>query len=75
MIGPIMDTQGMEQGGCASDNEQLQTANQSELGVDLVKVITAKGDHIRQLLSAAVMADMMSYCCLHLSRSWKSFST
>ena len=61
ILGPIMDTQGMEQGGCASDKIyrqlQLQTAQQSELGVDLGQVITAEGDHIRQVLSAAGLAD------------------
>ena len=39
------------------DIEQLQTAQQSELGVDHDQGITANGDHIRQVLSAAVLAD------------------
>ena len=41
-MGPIKDTMGVEQGGCASDriyrlvnNEQLHIAQQSELGVDM----------------------------------------
>ena len=47
ILGPIRDTQGVKQGRCASDkiyrlvnNEQLQTAQMSELGVDLGQVVT-----------------------------------
>jgi hypothetical protein len=42
LLGPIKDTQGVEQGGCPSDrvyrltnNEQLETAQRSQLGVDM----------------------------------------
>ena len=42
MMGPFRDTRGVEQGGCASDriyrlvnNEDLEVAHRSELGVDL----------------------------------------
>ena len=43
ILGPIM-----------VDIEQLQTAQQSELGVDHDQGITANGDHIRQVLSARI---------------------
>ena len=43
MMGPIRDTRGVEQGGCASDriyrlvnNEELNVAQRSDLAVDLV---------------------------------------
>ena len=56
ILGPIRDTQGVEQGGCASDkiyrlvnNEQLQTAQASELGVDLGMVVSQDGDLISQV--------------------------
>jgi hypothetical protein len=59
LLGPINDTMGVEQGGCASDriyhlvnNEQLQTAQQSELGVDLGLVVTTNGDLDRKVISA-----------------------
>ena len=58
-----MDTMGVEQGGCASDriyrlvnNEQLETAQQSELGVDL-GLVAQDGCLTRQILSAAGLAD------------------
>ena len=64
VLGPIMDTQGVEQGGCASDrvyklvnNEQLRTAQESELGVDLGLAVTPDGALVRQILSAAGLAD------------------
>ena len=59
MLGPIRDTMGVEQGGCASDrvyrlvnNEQLQTAQESQLGVDLGLAVNYNGDLVRQVLSA-----------------------
>ena len=55
-MGPIRDTQGVEQGGCASDrvyrlvnNEQLETAQRSELGVDLGLVVSSTEGLIRQV--------------------------
>ena len=58
-----MDTQGVEQGGVASDkvyrlvnNEQLVTAQQSELGVELGSVATPEG-LLRQVLGAVGLAD------------------
>ena len=64
VLGPIMDTQGVEQGGCGSDrvyklvnNEQLRTAQESELGVDLGLVVTPDGALVRQILSEAGLAD------------------
>ena len=49
-MGPILDTMGVEQGGCFSDkiyrlvnNVQLETAQQSELGVNLGRVVTNSG--------------------------------
>ena len=55
---------GVEQGGCASDriyrlvnNEQLETAQKSELGVDLGLALTPSGGVVRQTLSAAGLAD------------------
>ena len=55
----------MEQGGCASDkiyclvnNEQLVTAQQSELGIDLGLVSTgSQSGVLRQVISAAGFAD------------------
>ena len=56
-------TQGVEQGGVPSDkvyrlvnNEQLATAQQSELGVELGSVATPEG-LVRQVLSAVGLAD------------------
>ena len=64
MSGIINDTLGVEQGGCASDriyrlvnNEQLETAQQSELGVDLGLVVTSGGGSVKQILSAVGHAD------------------
>ena len=64
VLGPIYDTMGVEQGGCASDriyrlvnNEQLETAQESELGVDLGLALTPSGGVVRQTLSASGLAD------------------
>ena len=64
ILGPIRDTIGVEQGGCFSDriyrlvnNEQLEMAQQSELGVDLGLVETDSGTISRQVLSAVGQAD------------------
>ena len=74
VLGPIRDTQGVEQGGCASDkiyrlvnNEQLQIAQQSELGVDLGLVLTDSG-LVRQVLSASGLADDVCLLASSLSR-------
>ena len=63
ILGPIMDTQGVEQGGVPSDkiyrlgnNEQLVTAQQSELGVELGSVATPEG-LVRQVLGGVGLAD------------------
>ena len=57
---PIRDTQGVEQGWCASDkiyrlvnNDQLQTAQVSKLGIDLGLVPNDNGGLTRQVLSAS----------------------
>ena len=65
VLGPIMDTQGVEQGWCASDrvyklvNEQLRT----ELGVDLGLAVTPDGALVRQILKQMqlVWLTMWSY--------------
>ena len=64
LMGPICDTMGVEQGGCASDrvyrlvnNEQLETAQRSELGLDMGLAISSSGDLERQTLSAVGQAD------------------
>ena len=64
LMGPICDTRGVEQGGCASDrvyrlvnNEQLETAQRSELGLDLGLAISSSGALERQTLSAVGQAD------------------
>ena len=64
ILGPIRDTNGVEQGAGTSDkiyklvnNEQLKVAQDSELGVDLGCVVTSKGGLLRQVLSAAGLAD------------------
>ena len=66
-MGPIRDTQGVEQGGCTSDkvyklvnNEQLKTAQESELGVDLGLSVLPNGEIVRQVLSCAGFADDVS---------------
>ena len=63
ILGPIRDTQGVEQGGVPSDkvhrlvnNEQLLMAQQSQLGVDLGRVATPEG-LVRQVLGAVGLAD------------------
>ena len=63
ILGPIKDTQGVEQGGCPSDkvyrlvnNEQLVTAQQSGLGVDLGSVASPEG-LIRLVLGSVGLAD------------------
>ena len=63
-LGPINDTIGAEQGGCASDriytlvnNEQLETAQQSKLGVDLGLAVCPNGDVDSLVLSAVGQAD------------------
>ena len=64
LLGPIKDTQGVEQGGCPSDriyrltnNEQLDTAQMSELGVDLGLLLAPSGELLRQVLSGVGQAD------------------
>ena len=64
ILGPIQDTMGMEQGGCASDrlyrlvnNEPLITAQKSQLGVYLGMSVAPQGDLVKLLLSAAGQAD------------------
>ena len=63
ILGPIKDTQGVEQGGCPSDkiyrlvnNEQLITAQHSQLGVELGSVATSDG-LVRQVIGAVGLAD------------------
>ena len=63
LLGPIMDTVGLEQGGCASDkvyrlvnNEQLKVAQNSQLGVQLGLI--EKGPvHEDEVLSSVGLAD------------------
>ena len=64
VLGPIRDTQGVEQGACSSDtlyklvnNEQLQIAQESQLGMDLGTLVDENGQLNRQILSAAGLAD------------------
>ena len=71
VLGPIRDTPGVEQGGCASDkiyrlvnNEQLQIA---QCGVDLGLVLTDSG-LVRQVLSASGLADNVCLLASSLSR-------
>ena len=77
ILGPIKDTMGMEQGGCASDrlyrivnNEQLITAQKSELGVYLGMSVTPQGDLVKLVLSAAGQADDVGL----LSTSMRQYS-
>ena len=63
-MGPIADTLGVEQGGCPSDrvyrlvnNEQLDTAHRSELGIDLGLAPAPSGGLVRQVLSSVGQAD------------------
>ena len=67
MMGPIRDTKGVEQGGCPSDriyrlvnNEELDVAQLSELGVDLGLAVQAGeggNELISQVMSAVGQAD------------------
>ena len=64
ILGPIKDTNGLEQGGCASDrlyrlvnNEQLLTAQKSELGVQLGFSVTPYWELVNLVLSAVGQAD------------------
>ena len=57
IMGPIADTLGVEQGGRPSDrvyrlvnNEQLDTAHRSELGIDLGLIPAPSGGLVRQVL-------------------------
>ena len=75
ILGPIKDTMGVEQGGCASDrvyrlvnNEQIQTAQQSQLGVELGLVVTPAGGVVRQVLSAVAQADDVGLLSTSLER-------
>ena len=70
-----MDTMGVEQGGCVSDriyrlvnNEQLHTAQQSELGVDIGLVGAANGHFQHLVLSGVGQADDV----VHLAHSRSS---
>ena len=78
LLGPICDTMGVEQGGCASDriyrlvnNEQLETAQRSELGVDLGLSLLGSGNLERLTLSAVGQADDVAL----LSSDLKSLKT
>ena len=64
ILGPISDTIGVEQGGCASDriyrlvnNEQVQLAQDTELGVELDLAIQSTGGVGRGVVSAIAQAD------------------
>ena len=64
ILGPISDTIGVEQGGCASDriyrlvnNEQVKLAQDTQLGVDLDLAIGADGGVGRGVVSAVAQAD------------------
>ena len=86
MMGPIADTVGVEQGGCYSDrvyrlvnNEQLDTAQKSELGIDLGLAPAPSGGLVRQVLSSVGQADdvgllssslMNLICLLHLTKMY-----
>ena len=74
MMGPINDKMGVEQGGCASDrlyqltnDEQLETAQRSELGVDMGLVVDSNNNIVKQILSAVGQADDVGLLssCLH----------
>ena len=63
VMGPIQDKLGVEQGGCPSDriyrlvnNEQLETAQKSELGVDMGLTWDTTG-LVRQFLGSVGQAD------------------
>ena len=86
IMGPIADTIGVEQGGCASDrihrlvnNEQLETAQRSKLGIDLGLVPAPSGGLVRQVLSSVGQADdvgllssslLALICLLHLTKMY-----
>ena len=64
VMGPIADTMGVEQGGCASDrlyrlvnNEQLTVAQRAELGVHLGQSVSVNGQHVKHVISAVGQAD------------------
>ena len=64
ILGPIRDTNGLEQGAPASDrvyrlvnNEQLRTAQKSELGVYLGLFVESSGELVNLVLSATGQAD------------------
>ena len=75
LLGPIKDTQGVEQGGCASDrvyrltnNEQLETAQRSQLGVDMGLSVSPSGDLSRLVMSAVGQADDVGLLSTDLRR-------
>ena len=86
IMGPIADTLGVEQGGRPSDrvyrlvnNEQLDTAHRSELGIDLGLVPAPSGGLVRQVLSSVGQADDVGLlsssllnltCLLHLTKMY-----
>ena len=83
-MGPICDTMGVEQGGCASDrvyrlvnNEQLETAQRSELGIDMGLVISSSGDLeslsllVKSGTSGKISSDLNSLkALLHLTKMY-----
>ena len=78
IMGPILDTVGVEQGGCPSDrihrltnNEQLETAQKSELGVDMGTSVTGSGLSRHVLSGVGRDKQMMLDFCLHLYRASK----
>ena len=75
ILGPIYDTIGVEQGGVASDrvyrlvnNEQLSTAQQSELGVELGLVVNASGKLEQLVLGGVGQADDVGLLASTLKR-------
>jgi hypothetical protein len=84
LMGPIHDTMGVEQGGRPSDrvyrlvnNEQLETAQKSELGIDMGLAVSANGDVHRQVLGGVGQSDDVGLlanslaslkCLLHLTK-------
>ena len=67
-MGPIHNTLGVEQGRCASDrlyrlcnNEQLNTAQQSQLGVDLEVDLSVEGKPNRLVFSAVSQTDDVAF--------------
>ena len=68
-----IDTMGVEQGGCFSDtiyrlvnNVQLETAQQSELGVKLGRVVTNSGTS-EVILSSVGQSDDVALICSTMS--------